>query len=385
MRVLHVHSGNLYGGVEALMVTMARSAALNPALESEFALCFDARVAAELRAAGATVHPLGHVRTRYPLSIWRARRRLRQLLARRRFDVAVCHMPWAQAMFAHVARTAGLPVVFWMHGAAAGRHWLERWARHTPPDLALCNSRFTATTLAKLYPHSRSEVFYMPVASVAVRMNHADRETVRTALDTPPGAVVIIQVSRMEPGKGHMLHLEALARLRGQPEWTCWFVGGAQRPAEVRYLEQLRMSATRLGIAEHVRFLGQRADVPRLLAAADILCQPNTGAEAFGIVFVEAEAAGLPVVATALGGALEVIDESCGVLVAADDVDGLAAALHRLISDGGERHRIGAGGPANAKRLCDPATQMGRLAAILATVASTDERADAIRASVSAS
>ena len=64
-----------------------------------------------------------------------------------------------------------------------------------------------------------------------------------------------------------------------------------------------------------MRWLGQRRDVPELLAAADIYCQPNVGAEPFGIVFVEALYTGLPVVTTALGGALEIIDASCGVLV----------------------------------------------------------------------
>ena len=64
MRVLHVSAGGLYGGLETVLVTLARSRALGPGLESEFALCFAGRAENELRAAGATVHRLGAVRVR---------------------------------------------------------------------------------------------------------------------------------------------------------------------------------------------------------------------------------------------------------------------------------------------------------------------------------
>ncbi len=71
----------------------------------------------------------------------------------------------------------------------------------------------------------------------------------------------------------------------------------------------------------------------RLLAAADIHCQPNTGPEPFGITFIEALYAGLPVVTTSIGGALEIVDGSCGMLVEPNDPAALAGALRRLIED----------------------------------------------------
>ena len=79
-------------------------------------------------------------------------------------------------------------------------------------------------------------------------------------------------------------------------------MGGAQRGHEARYLEALRAKAAKLGIGPRVNFLGQRGDIARLLAAADIYCQPNTGPEPFGITFIEGLYAGLPVVTTAMGG-----------------------------------------------------------------------------------
>src|SRR5262249_40040296 len=80
------------------------------------------------------------------------------------------------------------------------------------------------------------------------------------------------------------------------------FVGGPQRPPEVEFQTDLEAAAARWGIAGRVRFLGQRSDVSRLMAAADVYCQPNTGPEPFGLVFVEALHAGLPVITSGFGG-----------------------------------------------------------------------------------
>ena len=360
MRVLHVYSGNLYGGVETLLVTLARCRDLRPTMEPHFALCFEGRLSKELLAAGVPVHLLANVRVSQPWTVWKARRRLTELLRHERFDVVICYSAWSHAIFGPVVRSARLPLVFWLHDATDGRHWLERWARMTPPDLALCNSRFTASTLPNMYPKVRTEVMYCPVASPERRYTNADRVALRAQLNTPEDAVVIIQVSRMEAWKGHSLLLEALGVLRDLPDWVCWQVGGAQRPHEVQYLGELKNTAARLGITKRVHFLGQRSDVPKLLAAADIHCQPNTGPEPFGITFIEALFARLPVVTTAIGGALEIIDPSYGVLVPVD-TGALARALRRLISDPAERARLGANGPSRARQLCDPVMQMGRL------------------------
>lgn len=379
MRVLHVSAGNLYGGLETVLVTLARYQTLSPEIQYEFALCFAGRAEDELRAAGATVHRLGEVRVRRPLSILRARRALSRLIAERGLDTVICHSPWTQAIFGPVVRPAGAASIFWLHDAAAGRHWLERWAARVVPDGAICDSRFTAATLPLIYPQLPqapqlpqlpqarrvpSEVVYYPVAPAA-GVSHSDRAAVRAELGIAAEAVVVIQVSRMEQWKGHRLHLKALARLASVPQWTCWMVGGAQRPHEARYLESLRAEAAALGIGTRVNFLGQRSDVARLLAAADIHCQPNTGPEPFGITFIEALYAGLPVVTTSMGGALEIVDGSCGILVAPDDPAALAGALGRLIEDRELRARLGAAGPARATALCEPRAQMRVLARAL--------------------
>jgi glycosyltransferase involved in cell wall biosynthesis len=173
----------------------------------------------------------------------------------------------------------------------------------------------------------------------------------------------------MEAWKGQAVLLEALGVLRDRPGWTLWQVGGAQRKREGRYLQSLRESAERLGIADRVRFLGQRSDVAALLGAADVFCQPNLAPEPFGISFIEAMSAGLPVVTSAAGGALEIIDASCGLLVPAGDARALAAALERLMQDPAERERLGRAGTRRAAELCDPTVQTRRFAELMEELA----------------
>jgi peptidoglycan/LPS O-acetylase OafA/YrhL len=98
-----------------------------------------------------------------------------------------------------------------------------------------------------------------------------------------------------------------------------------------------------------------------LLAAADIFCQPNTAPEGFGISLIEALVAGLPVVTTELGAASEIVDGACGVLVPPANAPALAAVLRRLIQEPAWRHSLAGSGPARARTLCDPATQIEKL------------------------
>ena len=370
MRVLHVYSGNLYGGIETLLLTMARARALCAAIEPEVALCFEGRLSAELDATGVPVHRLPEARASRPYTIRRARHALTAVIASGRFDRVVCHATWSQALFGGVVKRAHVPLVFWAHDAATGRHWTERAARCVRPDLAICNSRYTADSLSRLYGDVPAIVLTAPIDTSACVRTAAERAAVRQELDTPLDATVLIQVSRMEAWKGHAVVVDALARLPARAEWVWWIVGGAQRSEEVAYIDRLVAAARRLGIEDRLRWLGERQDVGRLLAAADVHCQANVAPEPFGIAYVEALAAGLPVVASRAGGAIEIVDESCGVLVPPGDVEALATALERVIVDRAFRAELAACAPARARRLADPATQMLRLADALAEMTS---------------
>src|SRR2546425_5742054 len=370
MRVLHVHSGNLYGGVETVLTTLARRPEHCPELQQQFALCFQGRLSRELASISAPVYSIGAVSVSRPLTVFRARHELHKLLVEQQFDAFLFHSAWSHAIFAPVARSARVPAVVWLHGTTGGHHWTERWSRKADPEVIVYNSRFTAASAAPVYPRASKHVLYYPVDLKPISLSPMERQAMRTELDTPDDAVVIIQVSRMERWKGQLLHLDALSKLKSTPDWICWFAGGPQRPEEERYFEELRRAAVQLGIAERVRFLGERADVPKLLKAADIFRQPNLQPEPFGIVFIEALNASLPVVATSMGGASEIVDDSCGMLARPGNVEEIAGNLRRLIQDPGLRRRLAQVGPGRAKELCDPAARIKEFSDILTGMAS---------------
>ena len=365
MRVLHVHSGNLYGGVETMLTTLARRSDACPELQQEFALCFEGRLSRELADLGATAHPLASVRVSRPVSVIRSRRQLQRLLSERRFEALVFHSAWSHAIFAPVARAERLPAIVWVHGTTGGRHWSERWSRRVRPNVVVCNSNFTASRAAAVYPKVEIRVLYCPVELDSTDSGSTDRNTLRRELNTSEHAVVVVQAGRIERGKGQLLHLEALGRLKTLSNWICWFVGGPQQTEEKRYFEEMRRRALQLGILDRVRFLNERSDVPRVLRAADIYCQPNVAPESFGITLVEALNARMPVVTTDIGGANEILNEECGLFVRPQNIAQLAAALQCLIGNAALRQQLGQRGPARARRLCDPVERIRDFCEIL--------------------
>ncbi len=270
IRVLHVNSGNLYGGVESILVTLARFRDLCPSMETHFALCYEGRLSRELQASGAPVHFLGGVRFSRPWTVLRARRQLESLLDREQFDVVICHMPWNLAVFSPAVRGKNVRLAFWAHSFHDGKNWIERLARRTSPDFAIANSRFTQGSLGNLFPTVKSEVIYPPVPLVQATDASKWRREVREELGVGDEEVVIAQVSRFDKCKGHQIHLEALACLKSNPSWFCVFVGGAQTQEEADYRRSLGNLADANGLQRRVKFLGERTDIARLLAGADI-------------------------------------------------------------------------------------------------------------------
>lgn len=369
-RVLHVNSGNMFGGVECILTTLARQASLYPGMESHFALCYEGRLSQELSAAGATIHDMGAVRFSRPWTVWKARRRMRDLLRRERFDLVICHMPWNLAVFGQAVRKSGQKLGLWAHGFHSGRNWQEKLAGRVRPDIIIANSRYTESGLGKLFPNVRRTIIYPPVPLIETRHREEWRASIRRELKAGENTVVIIQVGRFEEWKGHLLHLRALSLMKDIEGWEAWMVGGPQSPSESEYFEQVKRTACETGLAERIKFLGQRSDVPQLLAAADVFCQPNEGPEPFGIVFVEALWAGLPVVSTAMGGAVEVVDESCGFLVKPGSPVALNEVLRRLVESPELRARLGKSGAARATMLSEPAAQMEKLSELARSVGS---------------
>jgi glycosyltransferase involved in cell wall biosynthesis len=360
-RILHLNAGNLYGGVESMLTTIARMRHLCPGMEPHFVTCFEGRSSRELVEAGVPVHVLGPVRVSRPWTVWRARKRLRRILQAQRFDLVVCHMDWTLVVFSGVARAAGNRVALWAHGWQTRENWLGRMARRLKPDLAIANSHFTEAIIRERFPDTPARVIYCPVTLVESPEADKWRAALRQEHALDDATTVILQVSRLEAWKGHAVLLQALSKLKSKSKWVCWIVGGPQTGEEEAYFRQIQETASQFGLSGRVKFFGQRSDVPRLFAASDIYCQPNQAPEPFGLSFVEALWAGRPVISSALGGALEIVDPSCGVLVEPGDADGLAATLDRLIDSPELRRTLGSAGAGRARELCDPGSQLNKL------------------------
>ena len=360
LRALHVTSGRLFGGLERMLVTLADPGNSGFGIEHDFAVCAPGRLYDMLGTAGASVRLLGDVRLSAPSSVWNARTALHETIERTGPDVLVCHAPWSYALFVPVGRQRRVPVVWWQHDRASGEPFVERWARATPADLVISNSHWTARSAHAVQPSAPVVVVHCPV-TIPKPPGPSERIALRRSLEAEADDVVILSASRLEPWKGHRQLLRALAAMETGPSWKLWIAGAAQRTHETAYRSDLEREAARLGLGHRTRFLGERADVPALLSAADVLCQANERPEPFGIVFAEALLSARPVITAAMGGATEIVDATCGRLFDPADPDGLTAALRALLSDAALRARLGEAGPAHARSLCSPDAVLPRL------------------------
>ena len=331
LHVLHVHSGNIFGGIEQILLVHGE-AGESSGIRASFALCFDGILFNRLTELDNVPHRLGNVRIRNPFTIRRAKRKLKEVIQTLRPDAVVVHSPWAHALFAKVPKKLGVPTALWLHGQVTGRHWIERLARRTDPDILIANSNFTAFAAKTMFPSLDAQVLYPPVRDVPAS-SIADRSKTRERLGVGEKERVIVHVGRAEHGKGAHNLVQALANLTDDENWTCWLIGGGDTPAERRYTALLKNRIEDLGLSDRVRQLGQRDDVTDLLNAGDVLCQPHIVPEGFGLVVVEAIDAGLSVVTTGLGGTKEIVDEMGGTLVAPDDETELTSALRRLVAE----------------------------------------------------
>ena len=134
--------------------------------------------------------------------------------------------------------------------------------------------------------------------------------------------------SRLSPWKGQHILIESLAQL---PEnVTVLFVGEALY-GEEDYVQQLHKQIAEAGLGDRVKFLGFRSDVPALMQACDVVAHTSTSAEPFGRVIVEAMLSRRPVIATAAGGAVELIhDRQTGWLVEPGNVNALTTAISEI-------------------------------------------------------
>lgn len=178
----------------------------------------------------------------------------------------------------------------------------------------------------------------------------ADREGVRRELGLPPTAQLAVVVGRLMRRKGLHTFIRALAQVA--PAWPSLYglLVGEADPLESDLPAALQALAQALGVADRVRFTGYRADVPRLLLAADVLCFVPSDPEPFGRTVIEGMAAGLPVIVAANGALPELIGHGeAGLTVPPDDANALAAALTTLLADPARAQTLAAAGRRRAR------------------------------------
>jgi phosphatidyl-myo-inositol dimannoside synthase len=205
-------------------------------------------------------------------------------------------------------------------------------------------SHYSQELLLTHFPEAAGKVLLTPGAlrSDFAVVNHQPESRPRHQ------KTVILTVGRLHPRKGQLLTLEALRALapRFRHRIEYWVVGSPTKPA---YARALRESAATADFP--VRFFGDLPDdeLDRLYDGADIFAMTSIeygdSVEGFGLVYLEAAAHALPVVAHAVGGVGDaVIDGQTGLLVPPDHPAQLTAAFEKLISDRGLRHRLGSAG-----------------------------------------
>jgi glycosyltransferase EpsF len=265
------------------------------------------------------------------------------------YDVVHAHPMSFCGPMVHAARRAGVPVRiahYWGTSEQHANDWkrrlylyqIRRWVRTDSTHLAGCSRAVNELFFPDLTAGSdpRMVVFY-PGVDLSIFRSDQDRAAVRRALGIPEDALVIGHVGRMFPMKNHAFLVDLLARIVPKlPAAKLLLVGGGPMRGQIESWVRQR------GLADHVVFAGVTRHVAPWFSAMDVFvfCSHNEG---FGIVVIQAEATGVPVVCVRVGGITEAVVDCCRPLqFDAGDLDAAEAAVLRVLSDGSLRQSLGA-------------------------------------------
>ena len=292
-----------------------------------------------------------------------ARKEWSQLLQELQPDMVVCGGTYSAGWV--VRRTpANIPLINYIHGEELTMQLRPRLLQPyfrgqqfrllRQATLNICVSRYTAELTRKLARVRQDRIALLPNAVDTDRFHvGADRAHLRTQFGWSD-RLVLYTLARLEPRKGVDQALRALAQLAHAGElpreWLYVIAGrGEQQP-------MLATLAGELGIADHVEFAGFVPDneVAARYQAADIFLQTNReirgDTEGFGIVFLEANACGLPVIGGIAGGTADAIEEGyTGLRVDAENITAIASAIRTLVQNPTLRHRMGQQGAARVR------------------------------------
>jgi glycosyltransferase involved in cell wall biosynthesis len=197
-------------------------------------------------------------------------------------------------------------------------------------------SQATADLLVKAYG--------IPAAKVTVALPGTQKQQFAACQGNPP---ILLTVATLTQRKAHDVLIDALSRITNLP-WAARFVGGDK--FDSAWAAHLRKITDALGLNERISFTGSVADLTPEYMNADLFVLPSRF-EGYGMVFAEALAFGLPIIAARAGAVPDVVPASAGVLVNADDATALALALHQVLSDKQRHHQLRLGAQIAAKAL----------------------------------
>jgi phosphatidylinositol alpha-mannosyltransferase len=284
-----------------------------------------------------------------PISFsWRAWQRIRETLRVFEPDVVHAHEPLTPSTAMLAVRAATGPTVATFHAA----HDRSRLMRAAAPvlrstyrrlDARIAVSHAAADFLARAFP---GPVEIIPNGVEVERFAGAGRERSTRPAEVPAGRV-LLWVSRLDPQKGFPIMVRAFAILaREEEDLRLVVIGdGRDRGAIDALPDDLRRRVAMLGTVPN-------AELPPYHAAADVFVAAAVGHESFGIVLVEAMAAGVPVVATDIPGYREVVRDGIdGLLVPPGDPDTLAASIRRVLAEPELARRLAEAGGERARSL----------------------------------
>jgi glycosyltransferase involved in cell wall biosynthesis len=287
------------------------------------------------RARGIPVYVVPHLqREIWPIADARALWEIHKLIRRLQPDLIHAHTFKAGFLGRLAGRVLGVPSIFtihtWLFGTPAlPRLWsilgapCERIAAHWCERLiTICNLGASLVRRYRIAPQAKIVTIYNGIPDCSERASLGSGHS-----------PVIIMVARFTEVKSQDVLLRAFATIHPGPRLR--FVGDGPTRANAEKL------AHELGIEGRVEFLGDRDDVTTLLATSDVFVLA-TKFEMFSISILEAMRAGLPVIASDVGGVREaIVDGETGLLVPIDSVTGLAEALRQVVDNPGLRLRLG--------------------------------------------
>lgn len=342
VRVVHLIHSLEPGGAEAVLVDLARAA---PAAGLELAVMplvrpRDERYLAALRELDVPVLAVD-LPSRWDV---RAFPRSLSLLREWQPDVVHTHLKHADLVGAVTARRLRLPMVSTLHviddgaGAVAGfKRRLAATGRLTTAARTITVSEAQRRWYLDAFPGAHPDRVVTIHNGIVDPGRHSaagrpESDAVRRCLGIPGEAVVVAQVGLLREGKGHRDLITALGLLSDIPDLRILIVGDGP----------MRRSLELAGVPvrERLQFTGYRDDVPALLEAADMVVQPSEF-DALPTALIQALAAGLPIVATAVGGIPEIVTPDEGILVPPRNPVALARAIRALATDGERRAVLG--------------------------------------------